>query len=240
MAKHAERYLKQEGIADEMRIGPEYEFHVFDHVSYSTEPNESGFCIDTEQAEWNTKEPEFNLGYKMPHKGGYLFKDGKPLFYDANGYSQLSETALHFMGGILKHIRALWAFTNPSTNSFKRLVPGYEAPVTIGFAAANRSSAIRIPSCNGIKNKIDPVAEGYGLYDFNLYDLSDEEKEKSQSLPKTLGEALDALEADHDFLTAGGVFPQRLIEIWLKNKRAEMKKHSMMPTPIEFDMYYDL
>lgn len=366
VAKHAEEYLKKAGIADEMRIGPEYEFHVFDHVSYSTRPNESSFYIDTEQAEWNKEDREFNLGYKMPHKGGYhmappqdilydfrsrvcmlmeeqgirvkyhhhevggpgqleievefgtvtemadktmmtkylikneaiaegktatfmpkpvydeagngmhvhmqLFKDGKPLFYDEKGYSQLSETALHFMGGILKHIRALCAFTNPSTNSFKRLVPGYEAPVTIGFATANRSSVIRIPAyakdedkkrfeirnpdgtcnpyyafsailmagCDGIKNKIDPVAEGYGPYDFNLYTLSDAEKEKIQSLPRTLDEALDALEEDHGFLTEGGVFPERLIEIWLENKRAETKKHGMMPTPMEFDMYYDL
>lgn len=217
VAKHAEKYLKDKGIADEMRIGPEYEFHVFDHVSYSTQPNESNFYIDTEQAEWNTEDRDFNLGYKMPHKGGYhmappqdilydfrsrvamlmeeqgikvkyhhhevggpgqleievefggvtemadktmmtkylikneaiaegktatfmpkpvfdeagngmhvhmqLFKDGKPLFYDEEGYSQLSQTAMHFMGGILRHIKALCAFTNPSTNSFKRLVP---------------------------------------------------------------------------------------------------------------------
>ncbi len=179
---------------------------------------------------------------------------------------------MHFMGGILKHIKALCAFTNPSTNSFKRLVPGYEAPVTIGFATANRSSVIRIPAyakdpdkkrfeirnpdgtcnpyyafaailmagCDGIKNKIDPVAEGYGPYDFNLYTLSEEEKKKIKSLPRTLDEALDELEKDHAFLTEGGVFPERLIEIWLENKRADTKKHSEMPTPMEFDMYYDL
>jgi len=366
VAKHAEEYLKSTGIADEMRIGPEYEFHVFDHVRFSTNPNESGFAIDTEQAEWNTGNSEYNLGYKMPHKGGYhmappqdilydyrsrvtmlmeemgikvkyhhhevggpgqieievefggltemadktmmtkyliknqaisegrtatfmpkpvyaeagngmhvhmhLFKDGEPLFYDENGYSQLSQLAMNFMGGILKHIKALCAFTNPSTNSFKRLVPGYEAPVTIGFATANRSSVIRIPAyakdpdkkryeirnpdgtCNpyyafaailmagidGVKNKIDPVAEGYGPYDFNLYTLSDEDKKKIQSLPHTLEEALDELEKDHDFLTEGGVFPERLIEIWIANKRADNMRHTQMPTPMEYEMYYDL
>lgn len=366
VSKHAEEYLKKSGIADEMRIGPEYEFHVFDHVSYSTAPNESGFRIDTEQAEWNKGNDDFNLGYKMAHKGGYhmappqdvlydfrsrvamlmenqgikvkyhhhevggpgqleievefggvtemadktmmtkylikneaiaegrtatfmpkpvfdeagngmhvhmhLFKDGKPLFYADEGYSHLSETAMFFMGGILKHIKALCAFTNPSTNSFKRLVPGYEAPVTIGFATANRSSVIRIPAyakdpekkrfeirnpdgtcnpyyafaailmagCDGIKNRIDPVAEGYGPYDFNLYTLSDEEKKKIKSLPRTLDEALDELQKDHAFLTEGGVFPEKLIEIWLKNKREDTRKHTEMPTPMEFDMYYDL
>ena len=216
--------------------------------------------------------PIFDEAGNGMHVHMQLFKDGKPLFYDENGYSQLSQTALHFMGGILKHIRALCAFTNPSTNSFKRLVPGYEAPVTIGFATANRSSVIRIPAyakdpdkkrfeirnpdgtcnpyyalsailmagCDGIQNKIDPMAEGYGPYDFNLYNLSDEEKKQIKSLPRTLDEALDALEEDHDFLTEGGVFPEKLIEIWLINKRAETKKQSMMPTPMEFDMYYDL
>lgn len=366
VSKHAEEYMRKSGIADEMRIGPEYEFHVFDHVSYSITPNESGFKINAGQAEWNKNNEGSNLGYKMPHKGGYhmapphdvlydfrsrvamlmedqdikvkyhhhevggpgqleievefggvtemadktmitkyliknqaiaenrtatfmpkpvfdeagngmhvhmhLFKDGKPLFYDENGYSQLSETAMNFMGGILKHIKALCAFTNPSTNSFKRLVPGYEAPVTIGFATANRSSVIRIPAyakdpdkkrfeirnpdgtcnpyyafaailmagCDGIKNRIDPVAEGYGPYDFNLYTLSDEEKKNIKTLPRTLDEALDELEKDHAFLTEGGVFPERLIDIWLKNKRADTKQHREMPTPMEFDMYYDL
>jgi len=202
----------------------------------------------------------------------HLFKDGKPLFYDENGYSQLSDTALYFIGGIMKHARALCGFTNPSTNSYKRLTPGYEAPVTIGFATSNRSSIIRIPAyakapdkkrfelrspdgtCNpyyaysavlmagidGVLNKIDPVAEGFGPYDFNLYTLSDEEKGKIQSLPRSLDEALDALEADHEFLTKGGVFPRRLIDLWISNKRAEADRYNKMPSPLEFDMYYSL
>ena len=172
-----------------------------------------------------------------------------------------------FIGGLLKHVRSLCAFTNPSTNSFKRLVPGFEAPVTIGYATANRSAVIRIPAyakapdtkrfeirnpdatCNpyyayaailmagldGIKNKIDPAANGWGPFDFNLYTLSDEEKAKIQSLPKSLEEALDALEADHDYLTAGGVFPQRLIDIWIEKKRKENDAISKIPTPAEFD-----
>lgn len=201
-----------------------------------------------------------------------MFKDGKPVFYDENGYSGLSQTAMYFIGGILKHIAAICAFSNPSTNSYKRLLPGFEAPVTIGFATANRSSVIRIPAyaktpdkkrfelrnpdatCNpyycyaailmagldGIKNKIDPVAEGYGPYDFNLFNLSDAEKAKIKGLPKSLGSAIKALAADNEFLTAGGVFPKELIDIWIANKRKDLKRHVAMPTPMEYEMYFDL
>ncbi|MBQ4346977.1 MAG: glutamine synthetase, partial [Firmicutes bacterium] len=101
-------------------------------------------------------------------------------------------------------------------------------------------SAILMAGLDGIKNKIDPVAEGYGPFDFNLYKLSDEEKSKIKGLPRSLGEALDALEADHDFLTEGGVFPERLIELWLSNKRAELARFEQIPHPVEFEMYYDL
>ena len=366
VAYHAQEYMKKTGIADDMRIGPEFEFHVFDHISYSVAPNGSKYSIDTDQAQWNTGNEGHNLGYKMAYKGGYhmappldrlsgfrsrvsmllekqgvevkyhhhevggpgqleievefgsmlemadktmmtkyliknaavaenktatfmpkpifgeagngmhvhmhLFKDGAPLFYNENGYSQLSGTALHFIGGLLTHARALCAFTNPTTNSYKRLVPGYEAPVTIGYATSNRSSVVRIPAyakdprdkrfefrspdgtCNpyyaysailmagldGIRKMIDPHKEGYGPYDFNLYELTDEEKKSIKHLPRTLDEALDALEADNGFLTAGGVFPQRLIEIWLKNKRAEAARYDLLPHPVEFELYYDL
>jgi glutamine synthetase len=93
---------------------------------------------------------------------------------------------------------------------------------------------------DGIKKKIDPKKEGYGPYDFNLDHVSDEEKAKIQSLPRSLDEALDALEADHEFLTEGGVFPQRLIEIWLKNRRQDAQKYNLMPHPVEYEMYFDL
>ncbi|MCR5615507.1 MAG: type I glutamate--ammonia ligase [Saccharofermentans sp.] len=201
-----------------------------------------------------------------------MFKDGKPVFYDENGYSGLSQTALYFIGGVLRHVGAICAFSNPSTNSYKRLIPGFEAPVTIGFATANRSSVIRIPAyakapdkkrfelrnpdatCNpyycyaailmagldGIKNKIDPVEDGNGPYDFNLYKLSDEEKAKIKSLPKSLGSAIKALKNDNEFLKAGGVFPQELIDLWIKEKKEDLKKHITMPTPMEYQMYYDL
>ena len=216
--------------------------------------------------------PIFGEAGSGMHVHMLMFKDGKPVFYDENGYSGLSETALHFIGGVLRHVPAICAFSNPSTNSYKRLLPGFEAPVTIGYATANRSAVIRIPAyakspdkkrfelrnpdatCNpyycyaailmagldGIKNKIDPAAEGYGPYDFNLFDLSDEDKKKIKGLPKSLGSALKALEKDHDFLTEGGVFPKELIDLWIKNKRNDLKKHVAMPTPMEYQMYYDL
>ncbi len=201
-----------------------------------------------------------------------LLKDGEPVFSDDNGYSNLSETAHYFMGGLLKHIASLCAITNPSTNSFKRLVPGFEAPVTVGYATSNRSAVIRIPAyakspklrrfelrnpdatCNpyfcyaallmagldGVKNKVDPHANGWGPYDVNLYNLPEEEKAKLKGLPTSLGEALDALEADHDYLTAGGVFPEELIRNFIKTKRAEVREMAAIPHPAEFDRYYNM
>lgn len=201
-----------------------------------------------------------------------LLKEGQPVFYEKEGYSGLSETAHYFIGGLLSHIASLCAFTNPSTNSFKRLVPGYEAPVTVGYATSNRSAVIRIPAyartpeskrfelrnpdatanpyyayaailmagLDGIEKRIDPRANGWGPYDCNLYHLSEEEQKKIQGLPKSLEEALNALEADHAYLTRGGVFPERLIDVWLQRKRAELREIGQIPTPAEFQFYYDL
>jgi len=363
----AVEYMKEQGIADEMLIGPEFEFHLFDRVSYTVTPQRNAFAIDTRQAMWNSgNETAENAGFQVPGSGGYhiaaphdtaynlrskmcmlleewgvkvkyhhhevggsgqmeievelgdmvdmadktmiikyvihnaavqdgrtatfmpkpiykeagngmhvhmlLKKDGKPVFYDENGYSGLSRTAHYFMGGLLKHIASLCAFTNPSTNSFKRLVPGFEAPVTVGYATSNRSAVIRIPAyakspdtkrfelrnpdatanpyyayaailmagIDGVIHQIDPKEMGWGPYDFNLYDLSEEEKSKIDSLPRTLPEALDALEKDHEYLTAGGVFPEKLIEIWLKRKRQECLEISGIPNPAEFERYFTL
>ncbi len=201
-----------------------------------------------------------------------LFKDQRNLFYDESGYSHLSDVALWFIGGLLKHAASLCGITNPSTNSFKRLVPGFEAPATIGYATANRSAVIRIPAyakspedkcfelrnpdatCNmyyalaailmagldGIKHRIDPQASGWGPYDFNLFDLSESEKKKIDRLPRSLGAALDALERDHAYLTEGGVFPEKLIELWIDRKRREANEVNLVPHPAEFALYYDL
>ena len=201
-----------------------------------------------------------------------LLKDGEPVFSDDNGYSHLSETAHYFMGGLLKHIASLCAITNPSTNSFKRLTPGFEAPVTVGYATSNRSAVIRIPAyaktpnmrrfelrnpdatCNpyfayaailmagldGVKNKIDPHANGWGPYDCNLYTLPEEEKAKLTGLPTSLNEALDALEKDYEYLLEGDVFPKELIDNFIKMKREECKKLNAIPHPAEFDLYYNV
>ena len=200
-----------------------------------------------------------------------LKKDGKNVFYADDTYGQLSETAMYFIGGLLTHIKSLCAFTNPSTNSYKRLVPGFEAPVTVGYAMANRSAVIRIPAyvktedkkrfelrnpdatCNpyfayaailmagldGVVNKIDPSKKNWGPFDFNLFDLSDEEKAKLEHLPSSLEEALDALEKDHDYLMQGNVFPENLIKTWISTIRAEAKELSQVPTPAEFAKYYN-
>ena len=360
----AEQYMKDSGIADTMLILPEFEFHLFDQVGWSVEPNSIGVSVDAEQAYWNSgcegrgnivahqkgyhvakpfdvsyecrsemclllEEMGIPVKYHHPEVGAagqfeiepqlgqmsvmadatmmikyiihntarkygktatfmpkpvmgeagngmhvhmLLIKDGEPVFSDDNGYSNLSETAHYFMGGLLKHIASLCAITNPSTNSFKRLVPGFEAPVTVGYATSNRSAVIRIPAyakspklrrfeirnpdatCNpyfcyaallmagldGIKNKIDPHANGWGPYDMNLYTLPEEEKAKLQGLPTTLEAALDALEADHDYLTAGGVFPEALIKNLIANKRKECSELSKIPHPAEFARYFNL
>ncbi|MBR6207452.1 MAG: type I glutamate--ammonia ligase [Oscillospiraceae bacterium] len=216
--------------------------------------------------------PIYNEAGSGMHVHMLLLKDGEPVFSDDNGYSHLSKEAHYFMGGLLKHIGALCAITNPSTNSFKRLVPGFEAPVTIGYATSNRSAVIRIPAyakspkmrrfelrnpdatCNpyfcfaallmagldGIKNRIDPHENGWGPYDMNLYSLSEGEKAKLYQLPTSLDAALDALEDDHDFLTAGGVFPEQLLKTFIANKRKELAEMRKIPTPAEFDRYYNL
>ena len=201
-----------------------------------------------------------------------LTKGGAPVFADDAGYAGLSETALFFIGGLLKHIAALCAITNPSTNSYKRLVPGFEAPVVVGYATSNRSAVVRIPAyarsplhrrfelrnpdatccphfafaailmagIDGVQRRIDPRENGWGPYDMNLFHLPEDEKKKLKHLPASLDMALDALEADHGFLTAGGVFPLRLLEKWVAMKRLEAKEMSMIPHPAEFVRYFDL
>ena len=215
--------------------------------------------------------PVYNEAGSGMHVHMLLLKNGEPVFSDDNGYSHLSEAAHFFMGGLLKHISALCALTNPSTNSFKRLVPGFEAPVTVGYATSNRSAVIRIPAyaktpnmrrfelrnpdatCNpyfayaailmagldGIKNKIDPHKNGWGPYDVNLYTLSDKEKKKLKQLPSRLDDALDALEKDHAFLTEGGVFPEELLQNFIKTKRTELAQFNAIPHPAEFDKYFN-
>ncbi|MBO6015675.1 MAG: type I glutamate--ammonia ligase [Lachnospiraceae bacterium] len=359
-------YMKELGIADQMLIGPEYEFYIFDQVNYEVSSQDISSHIHSTQASWASCMEDNNNGYQIAHGAGYhsslpmdirndlrssmclamndwgiavkyhhhevggcgqmeievelddmltladntmsakyiikneavkngctatfmpkpladeagngmhvhmlLLKEGKPVFYDPAGYAQLSEQAHWFIGGLLQHAGSLCAITNPSTNSYKRLVPGFEAPVTIGYAMANRSAVVRIPAyaktpltkrfelrnpdatCNpyyayaailmagldGIRNQIDPRAKGWGPYDFNLYELSEEEKAKISGLPTSLKEALDALEADHAYLTEGGVFPQRLLDQYIARRRKDNEEILRIPHPAEFAKYYDL
>lgn len=200
-----------------------------------------------------------------------IFNEGTPLFWEKGAYANLSELALNYIGGILYHAPSLIAITNPSTNSFKRLVPGYEAPVNLVFSKGNRSAAVRIPvaavtpkgcriefrtpdstanpylafaamlmaGLDGIKRKIDPRALGYGPFDKNIYELSDEEKKEIRSVPGTLDEALNALEADHEFLTEGGVFTKEFIDNYVAVKRAEAKAVAIRVHPHEYGLYFD-
>jgi len=195
-----------------------------------------------------------------------LAKAGKNLF-TGNKYGGLSQQALYYIGGIFKHARAINAFTNPSTNSYKRLVPGFEAPVMLAYSARNRSASIRIPfdsnpkarrievrfpdpMCNpylgfsammmagldGILNKIDP---GEAM-DKDLYDLPREEADKIPQVCHALDQALDALDRDRKFLTAGGVFSDDMIDAYIDLKMKDVTRIRMTTHPVEFDMYYSL
>jgi glutamine synthetase len=363
IAKKAELYLKQTGIADTSFFGPEAEFFVFNSAKFGTGVNHGYYELDSSEAAWNTgrEEEGGNLAYKIRHKEGYfpvpphdtqqdlrtemclemekmgivietqhhevatagqaeidmkfdtlvamadklmkykyvvknvarrhgmtatfmpkplfkdngsgmhvhqsLWKDGKPLFA-GNGYAGLSDVALWYIGGILKHSRALAGFTNPTTNSYKRLVPGYEAPVNLAYSSRNRSASCRIPTysqspkakrvevrypdpaCNpyiafaamlmaGIDGVINKIHPGDPL-DKNIYALSAEEAKGVPTMPGSLDEAVRELEADHDFLLQGGVFTKDLIESWISYKREnDIDPMRMRPHPHEFELYFD-
>ncbi|EBQ6151148.1 glutamate--ammonia ligase [Morganella morganii] len=195
-----------------------------------------------------------------------LSKDGVNLF-SGDKYAGLSEMALYYIGGIIKHARALNAFTNPTTNSYKRLVPGYEAPVMLAYSARNRSASIRIPIVSSAKARRievrfpDPAANPYLAFaaqlmagldgiinkihpgdamDKNLYDLPPEEAKEIPTVAPSLGDALDALAADHEFLVRGGVFTEDTINTYIDLLRADVQRLNMTPHPVEFDMYYSV
>jgi glutamine synthetase len=363
IARKAEVYVKQTGLADTIYMGPEAEFFVFDDVRYHSSPEGSFYAIDSVEGAWNTGSDEGpNLGYKVRHKGGYfpvmptdtlmdirtemclileqlgyvvevshhevatagqceidmlyntltacgdqlmwfkyvvrnvaarhgktatfmpkpmygdngsgmhthqsLWKNEKPLFA-GDGYAGMSEMAMHYIAGIIKHAPAICAFTNPTINSYRRLVPGYEAPVNLAYSSRNRSASIRIPmyssspkarrlearfpdssgnpylafsamlmaGLDGIQKKMDP---GDPL-DKDLYSLSPEELKDVPHVPHSLEDALAALEADHEFLLQGDVFTKEVIDEWLSFKRAnEVDVFRLRPTPLEYELYYDL
>ncbi len=195
-----------------------------------------------------------------------IWKDGQNLFA-GNGYAGLSEFALFYIGGIIKHARALNAITNPGTNSYKRLVPHYEAPVKLAYSARNRSASIRIPYVGNPKGRRiearfpDPLANPYLAFsalmmagldgvqnkihpgdpaDKNLYDLPPEEDKKIPTVAASLEEALAELDKDREFLTRGGVFSNDMLDAYIELKMQEVTRLRMTPHPVEYDLYYSL
>ncbi|MFI4963491.1 MAG: type I glutamate--ammonia ligase, partial [Legionellales bacterium] len=346
LAQRAEIYLKSTGIADEVYLGPEPEFFLFDNVQWETGINGSFYKVDSIEAQWNSgKEMEGgNIGHRPPIKGGYfpvppvdssqdirsaicltveamgmvveahhhevatanqcevatrfnsltkkadelqllkyvihnvahnygktatfmpkplvgdngsgmhchlsLSKGGLNLF-SGDGYAGLSDTALYFIGGVIQHARALNAFTNPSTNSYKRLVPGFEAPVLLAYSARNRSAAIRIPHVNNPKGRRievrfpDPTANPYLAFsalmmagldgiqkkihpgqpmDKDLYDLPPEELVDVPTVCSSLEQAMQHLQEDQEFLLQGDVFSKDFISNYISMKEEEITK----------------
>ena len=364
VAKKAEAYLKQTGIADVSYWGPEAEFFLFDDVRYGGSSNSSFYYVDSREGWWQSgQDLGPNLGAQIPQKRGYfpvpptdtmqdirskivlaleavgvpielhhhevatagqaeidmrfgpmtriadsimiykyivknvarqngltatfmpkplfedngsgmhvhqsLWKGDKNIFFDEAGYAGLSDTAKFYIGGLLKHASALLALAAPTTNSYRRLVPGFEAPVNLAYSQRNRSAICRIPvysksprakriefrapdpSCNpylcfaallmagldGIQNRIDPGEP----MDKDLYELPPEEAKQVKQVPGSLGDVLDALEADYEFLLKGDVFTFDLLEAYVAYKReVEVNPVRMRPHPHEFTLYYDV
>jgi glutamine synthetase len=362
IAKKAELYLQNSGLADTAFFGAEAEFFIFDNIRFDQNAHSAFYHIDAEEGRWNSGREKDNLGYRPRYKEGYfpvpptdhyqdlraemvevmlqvglniechhhevatggqceidqrfdtliksadnmmlykyvirnvanqygktvtfmpkplfgdngsgmhthqsLWKGGQPLFA-GDGYAGLSQMALHYIGGLLRHARALSAIIAPTTNSYKRLVPGYEAPVNLAYSRRNRSAAVRIPmysaspkakrvefrppdpSCNpylafaamlmaGLDGVQNRIEPGEPL-DKDIYDLSPEELKKVPSMPASLDEALNSLEEDHQFLLKGDVFSEELLETFVMYKRRnEADAIRLRPHPWEFAMYYDI
>ena len=206
------------------------------------------------------------------HIHQFLLRDGRNVFHDESGLYNLSPTALHYIGGLLSHPGSLVALTNPTTNSYRRLIPGFEAPVKAVFAEGNRSAAVRIPgyvkdpqerrfefrtidaTCNpylayaamimagldGVRRKIDPVKEGFGPFETNLYDLPQEKLDQIKSFPPSLEAALDALRHDREYLTYRDVFPESLLDKFIATKTKDIADMQKVPHPWEIARYYDI
>lgn len=207
------------------------------------------------------------------HTHQSIYRGDQALFYEKGGYGHLSQVALSYIAGILLHAPALVGLTNATTNSYRRLVPGFEAPVNLVFARGNRSAAIRVPitsenpnsvrlefrtpdstgnpyisfaamlmaGLDGVRRRLDPTELGFGPLDKNIYHLPKEEAQKIRAVPGSLGEALQALEDDHSFLTEGGVFDEEMIAAWIDYKREqELNVVNLRPTPMEYHLYFDI
>ncbi len=210
--------------------------------------------------------PVINDNGSGMHVHQSIFKDGKPIFA-GSGYADLSDACLYYIGGIIKHAKALNAFANPTTNSYKRLVPGFEAPVLLAYSARNRSASCRIPFSPSPKGKRvevrfgDPAANPYLTFaamlmagldgienkihpgdpmDKDLYELPPEELKDIPTVAVSLREAIDALDSDRDFLKKGGVFNDAQIDSYIALREEEILRYDMTPHPVEFDMYYSV
>jgi glutamine synthetase len=213
--------------------------------------------------------PIFDDNGSGMHVHQSLWKGGEPLFYDEAGYGGLSDMARWYIGGILKHAPSLLAFTNPTVNSYHRLVPGFEAPISLVYSSRNRSASVRIPitGANPKAKRVetrfpDPSANPYLAFsalmlagvdgiknkveppapiDKDIYELPPDEMAEIDQVPTSLDKVLDSLEADHDFLTEGDVFTPDLIETWISYKREEeIAPVQLRPHPHEFELYYDI
>lgn len=216
--------------------------------------------------------PLFGHNGSGMHTHQSLWKASKPIFYDRLGqYHHLSQIAMYYIGGLLTHAKALCALTTPGVNSYKRLVPGFEAPTTIAFGYRNRSTCARVPAypatpasrrvefripdpsaniylclsamlmagLDGIKRKLDPIKLGFGPLEKSGYELSGQDAKKVTFTPASLEETLQALEKDHEFLTAGNVFTPEFIRLWVDYKRQEIAKVNQHPSPADFEHYFD-
>lgn len=368
IARKAEDYLRQTGIATTCYFGPELEFFIFDSIRFGQDAHCGYYYVESAEGDWNTGRDEGaygggNLGYKPRYKEGYfpvpphdtlqdirstivlllqqagvqvevhhhevatagqneidmrfstltrmadnvmiykyicknvarqhgkvatfmpkplfadnasgmhchqsLWKDNENLFYDAHGWALTSDLCRWYIGGLLKHAPALMAFCAPTTNSYKRLVPGYEAPVNLAMSQRNRSAAARIPMYSDSPNARrvefrcpDPSANAYLAFsamlmagldgienrtdpgdplDVNIYDLPPEKAKNVRQVPGSLEESLKALEADHEFLRRGDVFTEDVIDMWLEYKRKrETDAIRLRPHPWEFYLYFDV
>ena len=286
IAKRAEEYLRSTGIADTVLFGPEPEFFLFDDIRFGATISGSHVAIDDIEGAWNssTKYVVHNVAHRfgktatfMPkpmfgdngsgmHCHMSLSKNGVNLF-SGDKYAGLSEQALYYIGGVIKHAKAINALANPTTNSYKRLVPGYEAPVMLAYSARNRSASIRIPVVASPKARRievrfpDPAANPYLCFaallmagldgiknkihpgeamDKNLYDLPPEEAKEIPQVAGSLEEALKELDLDREFLTAGGVFTNEAIDAYIALRREEDDRVRMTPHPVEFELYYSV
>ncbi|MBI3386046.1 type I glutamate--ammonia ligase [Candidatus Gottesmanbacteria bacterium] len=216
--------------------------------------------------------PMFSHNGNGMHTHHSLWSKGKPMFADGKGsYHGLSQFALHYLAGVLTHASSILAFAAPTVNSYRRLVPGYEAPTTIAFGARNRSTAIRIPAYpdtassrriefrapdpsgnpylwfsamvlagfDGVKKKLDPTKLGFGPFEKSGYEMSAEEIAKVRFTPGSLSDVLAALDHDRQYLLGSGIFIDKLIDLWISEKKKEIAKTNLYPTPIDFELYYD-